>query len=189
MAGGFTAKFANPIIAGIPGMQNPMIQRVVGASMNYTAGYVISMFIKNKELKTAVRLGGALAAGLELVMPGMLGQYVSRIPFVGGAGAPAIVAEAAVGPVEGLAAYHGTELAGFLGEYVDASAYQGAGEYVDASAYQGAGEYVDASAYQGAGDDDALAEYVDASAYQGAGDDDALAGSYLDEADMFQSYL
>lgn len=194
IAGGFTAKFASPILAMIPGvpaaMQRPMVQRIVGASMNYTAGYVISMFIKDKELKTAIQLGGALAAGLEFIAPGMMGQWVSRIPLVG---QTAATAEAAAGPVNGLGMYYGgPALAGFMGEYVDASAYQGAGEYVDASAYQGAGElneYVDASAYQGAGDDDALAEYVDASAYQGAGDNDMLAGSYLDEADMFQSYI
>ncbi len=182
MIGGIVAKAITPITARIPGMTNPMVQRITGALFPYAIGFFGSRLVKDQNIKTALQVGGGLASIIELLMPGQVGRIIGRIPGIrnlqagaAGAGVAKVAAEAEQGPVatqqEGIGQM-------MLAGYVDAPAYAGTAGYVDAPAYAGTA---------GLGQE-MLAEYVDAPAYAGTAGlgQEMLAGNYLEESNMFQ---
>lgn len=164
---------------GLTGEANSMKVRVISAVTPLALGLIASAFIKNKNIKTAIIAGSAIAAAVEMAKPGMVGDAIAMITggakkAAEGAGVPSVAN--AITKVEQVAQSHG-----MLGAYVDAPGYSGAAGlagYVDAPGYAGAGAYIDAPGYSGAGD---LAAYVDAPGYAGAGDlaSDALASDDL----------
>lgn len=190
LAGGFVATQAAPILARVPGVSNilanPMGQRVVGALFPYTIGFTASRFMKGEAGK-ALHLGGAIAAIVEMINPGMVGRFFSRIPGINTA--VAAVPAVATSPVEGLQGYFGNDM--MLAGYTTDLSYRGASGYEMLPGYRGASMdgYETAEAYRGASMG-GLGEYKDAPAYAGTGEEDALAGtgmgSFLDEASMFQ---
>lgn len=190
LAGGFVATQAAPILARVPGVSNiianPMGQRVVGALFPYTIGFTASRFMKGEAGK-ALHLGGAIAAIVEMINPGMVGRFFSRIPGINTA--VAAVPAVATSPVEGLQGYFGNDM--MLAGYTNDMSYRGAGGYEMLPGYRGSSVdgYETAEAYRGASMG-GLGEYKDAPAYAGTGEEDALAGtgmgSFLDEASMFQ---
>ncbi|NEN87973.1 MAG: hypothetical protein F6K48_03225 [Okeania sp. SIO3H1] len=178
VAGGFASKMLGGVISKIPYAATPMGTRIIGGLMPYSVAFVGSRFIKDQKVKTAVMVGGGVASLIEIIMPGKVGELVSRLPFMnnlaaGSAGATvAEVAQTAeAGPVEGLGQ---TMLAG----YVDAPAYAGTAGYVDAPAYAGTGEYVNSPAYAGTAG-------VGEEMLAGLGED-ALAGNFLEDSTMFE---
>lgn len=178
---GYLSRFVNPVLDKI-GLSNPTAKRIVGAAMPYTAAFVATRFIKNRDVKTALMVGGALGSIVEFIAPGKIGQLVARIP-----GASQLAVQDAAASPTGTSGLHGP-VAG-LGGYVGAPSYQGVAGYVSAPSYQGAGDgmdgYVEAPGYQG------VAGYVSAPGYQGAGDGmgnvEMLAGFSDDNLPVAQS--
>jgi hypothetical protein len=141
---------------------------VYGFIATYGSGFAASMLLKG-EMRSSVRTGAALAAIIELVAPGKVGDLVDKIPGMkslqaGAAGAA--VADAAQASAEGATNGIG---AAVLAGYVSAPSYQGANGYVEAPAYQGS---------------NGLSAYVEAPAYSGTGED-LLAGNFLEDSSMF----
>jgi len=166
LIGGIVMKFASPLLAKIPGasgvLANPMVQRVVGATMPYTAAFIATKLFRKQIGAYAgpIMLGGAVASLIELLMPGKVHQLIAMIP--GASSLPGF--NGMSGPTDALAGFFGTELAG----YVSAPSYAGVGNE------QLAG-YVSAPSYAGVGEATQLAGYVSAPSYAGV-------GGFLDEA-------
>jgi len=167
--GGVVSSYLRPVLGRIPGMDAPIAQRAIGALMPYTGAFLATSFIKNGQIKTSLRLGGAIASIVEFIKPGMVADLIRRVP--GG--------EMIASPVEGLWG---------IGSYVEAPGYSGTAGYVDAPSYAGTGEYVDAPSYAGTGEDVMLAGYVEDSGYRGAGQE-MLAGNFMEESSLFQPMI
>lgn len=157
VAGGVVSRFVSPFLANVPGMSNPMIQRVVGAAFPYTIAFAAAKFVDLGKMKNHVLVGGALASILELLVPGQVASWIQRIPGL-----------SAIPGVQGLAGLGG--LSGpsdMLAGYVQAPSYAGVGQDMLAG-------YVQAPSYAGVGDGEALAGYVQAPSYAGVGNADYL---------------
>lgn len=157
VAGGVVSRFVSPFLANVPGMSNPMIQRVVGAAFPYTIAFAAAKFVDLGKMKNHVLVGGALASILELLVPGQVASWIQRIPGL-----------SAIPGVQGLAGLGG--LSGpsdMLAGYVQAPSYAGVGQEMLAG-------YVQAPSYAGVGNGEALAGYVQAPSYAGVGNADYL---------------
>ena len=154
---GFVSRFA-PALA-----TNRIAQGALGAAITYSGAYLVgSLFFRNPTQKNAFITGGAIAALVNLVMPGQVNRLLTSIPVLG----PQL---AMLPGMEG------------LGSYVVAPGYQGVGAYVQAPSYQGVG-LLPSDMVAGIGYDDALAgelgAYVQAPGYQGVG---MFGASHLDQ--------
>jgi hypothetical protein len=75
VAGGYLARLIQPLVDKIPGAQGEMGKRIIGGLMPWTTAFLASMVVKNKEMKAAILLGGAIGSAVELAMPGMIGRH------------------------------------------------------------------------------------------------------------------
>jgi hypothetical protein len=175
LLGGIIGGRLGEMLARIPGIGTNVIgQRILPALVPYTIGFVGSRFVKQKDLKTALMVGGGLASVIELLMPGQVGRFIEMIPGVRNlAMTQPVVAAADAGPVAQAQEGIGRMM---LAGYVTAPSYSGSA---------GLAEYVTAPSYQGSA---GLAEYVTAPSYQGSAGlgQEMLAGNYLEDSSMFQ---
>jgi hypothetical protein len=157
VGGGIASRAMAPLLANVPGMNNPMVQRVIGAAFPYTLAFVAAKVVNLGKMKNHVLLGGAVASILELLIPGQVAALIQRIP--GLSSVPGVQGLAGLGGLNGP-----TDM---LAGYVQAPSYAGVGEEMLAG-------YVQAPSYAGVGANDELAGYVQAPSYAGVGNADYL---------------
>jgi hypothetical protein len=178
LIGGMVSGKLGELFSAIPGVRGNIVgERILPALVPYTIGFAGSRFIKDQNIKAALLVGGGVASIIELLMPGQVGNLVSRLPgFNRAAAAAPVIEDAGAGPVEGFRNGLGRMMLAGLGRYVDAPAYSGTA---------GLAQYVDAPAYAGTA---GLAQYVDAPAYAGTAGlgQEMLAGNFLEDSSMFQ---
>lgn len=179
VVGGMIGEKVGEIVGRTPFGANIIGQRIIPALIPYTIGFAGSRMVKDRQIQTALMVGGGIASVIELLMPGQVGNLLSRVPglnrLAGGAAGPVVaevIEDIEEGPVQ--------------------QAQEGIGRvmlagYVTDQAYRGTGAYVKAPGYSGTAGQPALAEYVQRPAYSGTEGlgQEMLAGNYLEDSNMF----